>query len=431
MLQNGQPAFVKKSQSSSFSFQTLPGGVCAPAGFYAAGVSCGVKSGHRRDLALIVSHTPCHGAGVFTINAVKAAPVLLDLRLVRQTKICGIVANSGNANACTGELGMQNARRMSEAAGKALTLRDLKPGKTSFLVCSTGRIGIQLPMKKINRGILDAASRLSRKADTAAEAIMTTDTFSKQASVQLRLGGRTIRIGGMAKGAGMIQPGMSASGQRPMRHATMLCFLTTDAVISRPILRRCLNQAVARSFNRITVDGDMSTNDTVLLLANGGAGNVPPVRGSSDLRRFQAALDHVALTLARMIVKDGEGISKVVTLEVTGAASASDAERAVRAMGNSILVKCSWCGEDPNWGRLLDATGYSGAKVDVSRFSIHYNGIPLVRNGLEVHGNFQKVRQIVRKPSFSIECCLGLGKHRAVLYTTDLTEKYVELNKGE
>ncbi len=421
---------MRKFQKAA-RLRAIPNNVCAPRGFLASGIAAGIKKSGGKDVAMIISETPCLSAGTFTTNSAKAAPVLFDLAHVRRQAIRGIIINSGNANACTGKHGLRNAQAMSTLAGQAVTALGFPAGKHGFLVCSTGRIGIQLPMEKISRGIRKAAAHLARKGQIAAEAIMTTDTFPKEVAVEIKIGSATVRVGGIAKGAGMIQPGMSTSGRRPALHATMLSFVTTDAAISPATLQECLNRAVAQSFNRITVDGDMSTNDTVLLLANGKAGNKTLRRASPDLRLFQEALNHVTLTLAQMIVKDGEGTSKVVTVKITGASSANDAELAVRAIGNSTLVKCSWCGEDPNWGRLYDAIGYSGARFNDSVFSIKYDGILLVRNGLQIQKNWKKVCQIVKKPSFLIECGLGLGNYQSILYTTDLTEKYVELNKGE
>ncbi len=410
------------------SFREVSGGVCAPQGFAAAGVAAGIKKSGDPDLGMIVSPSPCRAAGTFTTNSAKAAPVLFDSVQVRRP-ISGIVVNSGNANACTGKEGLRNCEAMALLARKAFAASPLANKVGDFLVCSTGRIGIQLPMERIAAGIRTAAAKLSNDDTSIPRSIMTTDTFPKEIAAEFKFGGKMVRIGGIAKGAGMIQPGMSASGKRPALHATMLSFLTTDANLPRVTLQTCLNQAIGQSFNRITVDGDMSTNDTVLLLANGAANHDRPTKG--DMARFQAALNHVTLQLALMIVKDGEGISKVVTLHVTGARTPTEAELAIRAIGNSTLVKCSWCGEDPNWGRLYDAFGYSGARFHETRFSIQYNDIFIVKNGIFCENNMEIVRRIVKSSSFSITCDLGLGKHRAILYTTDLTEKYVELNKGE
>jgi glutamate N-acetyltransferase/amino-acid N-acetyltransferase len=414
-------------------FISINGGVCAPRGFLGAGVSAGIKHSGKRDLALLISEKLCQTAGTFTTNSAKAAPVLYCLKHVRRDLARGVIANSGNANAGTGARGLRDSELTAAMVAGTLAVHGYPGHRDQYLVCSTGRIGVFLPMSKIRRGIHAAAHALTRNDHAVTEAIMTTDTFPKRIAVEFRMGGKTVRIGGMAKGAGMIEPGMSATGRRPPLplHATMLCFLTTDAAISPAMQQACLNEAIGQSFNRITVDGDMSTNDTVLFFANGLAENRPPRKGSSDLRAFQAALNHVTLELAKMMVRDGEGISRVVTLRVRGAATAADAELAIRAIGNSSLVKTSWCGGDPNWGRILDAIGYSGARLDPTRLDISYNGIPLVRKGLQISKNLSKVRQLVQKTHFSIECDLRLGKFETILYTTDLTEKYVELNKGE
>ncbi len=410
----------------SETFREIPGGICAPQGFAAAGVTAGIKKSMEPDLALIVSRTPCRAAGTFTTNAAKAAPVYFDLKQMHRP-LLGIVANSGNANACTGREGLRNCEAMARLARQAVAGSGRPLGE--FAVCSTGRIGVQLPMDRIESGIHEAAARLSETDTTAARAIMTTDTFSKEIAVEFSFGGKKVRIGGIAKGAGMIQPGMSPTGKRPALHATMLAFITTDADLPRPTLQNLLNRSIAQSFNRISVDGDMSTNDTVLFLANSQAKHKKAT--GKDLATFQAALNHLTLKLALMIVRDGEGISKVVTLKVTRAATQREAEWAVRAIGNSTLVKCSWYGEDPNWGRLYDAFGYSGARFDDAGFSIAYNDIFIVKNGVFCEKSLEIVRDIVKSSSFAITCDLGLGQRDAILYTTDLTEKYVELNKGE
>jgi glutamate N-acetyltransferase/amino-acid N-acetyltransferase len=243
---------------------------------------------------------------------------------------------------------------------------------------------------------------------------MTTDTFAKEVAVQFKAGGKTIRIGGIAKGAGMIQPNM----------ATMLSFITTDAAIPRAALQQALKRAVNQSFNRISIDGDTSTNDTVILLANGCAGAAP-------LAKFQEALDHVCLELAKMIVRDGEGVSKFVTINVCGARNDRDAEFAARAVANSVLVKTSWCGGDPNWGRILDALGYSRAEVNDELVEVAYDGLPAVHGGWAAHTPHAKLKRIVAQPTFTVEINLHLGRGRCTMHTCDLTEKYVELNKGE
>ncbi|MDD2709526.1 MAG: bifunctional glutamate N-acetyltransferase/amino-acid acetyltransferase ArgJ [Verrucomicrobiae bacterium] len=413
-------------------FRPVPGSVCAPKGFHATGVTAGIKHESKPDMAMLLSETPCLAAGTFTTNTAKAAPVLLCIQYLKQSPAMrGIVVNSGNANAGTGAQGFRNAQATALHASEMANARGFATSAKQFFVCSTGRIGVQLPMAKIRHGISLAAKNLSKQGDDAAHAIMTTDTFAKKLAFEFKIDGKTVRLGGICKGAGMIQPAMSQTGARPALHATMLCFLTTDAAINRHVLQQCLNIAVAQSFNCVTVDGDTSTNDTVLLMANGQAGNHPLRKGSPGLKKFQTVLNHLTLGLAKMIARDGEGISHVVTLKIKGAASSDDAEKAIRAIGNSALVKCSWCGMDPNWGRILDAIGYSGAKLKESSLTITYNGIPFVEKGLEIEKNLYKVRQIVKKPTFGIECNLHLGKYEAILYTTDLTEEYVRLNKGE
>jgi glutamate N-acetyltransferase/amino-acid N-acetyltransferase len=392
------------------AFIRIDGSVTAPRGFRAAGTAAGIKTRGKKDMALIVSDKPATVAATFTTNQVKAAPVKLSMRHVKSGKACAIVANSGNANACTGSDGVIHARAMACAVARRFGCAE-----EHVLVCSTGRIGINLPIVKVEAGIKQLLGVLSpRGGAAAAQAIMTTDTFAKQVAVQFKAGGRTIRIGGIAKGAGMIQPNM----------ATMLSFLTTDAAIPRAALQKALTHAVNHSFNRITVDGDTSTNDTVILLANGVAG-APP------LAKFQEALDFVCLELAKMIVRDGEGVSKFVTLNVRGAASDHDAVITARSVANSLLVKTSWCGGDPNWGRILDALGYSRAKVDGDLVDIAYNGVPAARGGMATRTPLAKLRKIVAQPTFTIDVHLHLGRGHCTMHTCDLTEKYVELNKGE
>ena len=351
-------------------FKEIPGSIIAAQGFQASGVFCDIKrlgtgkgsnKGPKRDLALIVSETPATVAGMFTTNQVCAAPVKVCVERMKQGQAQVIVVNSGNANACTGKPGMADAREMV-----AFTERALNLPKGLALVGSTGRIGVTMPMDNIRAGIIEAATLLGsavENADHAAEAIMTSDSRSKQIAIEFKLGGQTVRIGGICKGAGMIQPGMSATGARPAAlphgglHATMLSFITTDAAIDAKVLQAALHEAVAHSFNRITVDGDMSTNDTVLVLANGLAGNKKFGVKSAEFKVFQTALNHVALELAKKIVRDGEGVHRVVTVRVNGAKTIQDADAAARAVANSALVKTSWHGGDPNWGRIIDAVG--------------------------------------------------------------------------
>jgi glutamate N-acetyltransferase/amino-acid N-acetyltransferase len=408
----------------------IPGSVCAPLGFRAAAVFCDIKrlgtgkgseKGQKRDLALIVSDVPAAVAAMFTANQVCAAPVKVSAKHAKRNSARGIVVNSGNANACTGARGLADAKLMTQ-----ITAENLGVSASEILVCSTGRIGVPMPMANVKRGIAQAAGRLARSARSArdtAEAIMTSDTRRKEIAVEFELGGATVRMGGICKGAGMIQPQM-------LPHATMLGFITTDAAISSDLLRRCLAEAVGQSFNRITVDGDMSTNDTVLILANGMAGSSP------DQKTFQAALNFVTLELAKMIVRDGEGVTRFITLHVRGARTAADAESVARSVANSTLVKTSWFGGDPNWGRILCAIGYSNAKIDESKVDVGYSAPGkkkitfAVRRGQPTRVGLQTLGAIVGQPEFDLHISLNSGRHDCVLYTSDLTEEYVEFNKG-
>ena len=421
----------------------------APRGFRASGVFCDIKrlgtgkgseKGQKRDLALLVSDAPATVAGMFTTNQVCAAPVKVCLERVKKGTARAVVLNSGNANACTGEQGLKDAREMVRFTERALGLP-----AGSGLVGSTGRIGMVLPMDNVRSGIIEAAIELGNTpvhAGQAAEAIMTSDTRSKQVGVAIHLGGKTVRLGGMCKGAGMIQPGMSANGRRPAAtplHATMLCFLTTDAAIEAEALQQALQQAVAQSFNRITVDGDMSTNDTVLILANGLAANHPiGLRGRQITASvFQKALDYLCLELAKMIVRDGEGVSRFVTVRVNGAKSPADADAAARAVANSSLVKTSWHGGDPNWGRIIDALGYSPATVIEEKVDIGYSKpesrqiIWSLKRGQPTRATFKALCAAVAPSEFDLHINLNSGSAHSLLYAADLTEAYVEFNKGD
>lgn len=413
------------------SFRKIPGSICAPRGFKCASVFCDIKrlgtgkgseKGRKNDLALIVSDVRAAVAGMFTTNQVCAAPVKVSRHRCGKKFARAIVANSGNANACTGQQGLRDARRMTQLAAKALSLNE-----QDVLVCSTGRIGVPLPMKNIERGIRACAPRIARSISNArqvAEAILTTDTRRKEIAIELKIGRSTVRIGGICKGAGMIQPGM----------ATMLAFITTDAVIEPSVLKRALKVAVSQSFNRITVDGDMSTNDSVIALANGLAGNPPSALRNSQ---FQHALNFVCLELAKMIVRDGEGTSRFVTLRVRGARNVPEAETAARAIANSSLVRTSWCGGDPNWGRILSALGYSKADVDESVVDVGYAApdsrkiLFAFRRGRPTNVALKTLAKITSAPDFDLHVDLHRGRGEFVLYAADLTEDYVAFNKGD
>jgi glutamate N-acetyltransferase/amino-acid N-acetyltransferase len=428
-------------------FKPIKGSITAPLGYRAAASFCDVKTlgtgkgsnkGQKNDLALIVSDTPAKAAGMFTTNQICAAPVKVCVEHLKNNTAQAVVVNSGNANACTGPQGMTDAREMAALTGQALGLKE-----SDIIVGSTGRIGVHLPMANVRSGIAEVATKLkpTRAAATlAAEAIMTSDTRRKEVAVEFKLGGKTVRLGGIAKGAGMIQPGMSPTGARPASapqglHATMLAYLTTDANIAAGVLKKYLREAVAQSFNCITVDGDMSTNDTVLLLANGLAGNRK--LSATDLKTFQAALNHVCLELAKMIVCDGEGITRMVTVRVTGAKSNADADAAARSVGNSALVKTSWCGGDPNWGRIIDALGYSPATVVEEKVDIAYSAtgsrkkVFSLKKGRPTHTSFETLCKAVEPSEFDLYINLNLGQGEAILYAADLTEEYVDFNKGD
>jgi glutamate N-acetyltransferase/amino-acid N-acetyltransferase len=399
--------------------KAVKGGVTAARGFLAGAVFAGIKASNpgREDLALVASQGPAAAAGVFTTNRVKAAPVRLSRAHLRAKAARAVLLNSGNANACTGPCGIAAAKALAAETAAAL---GCPTGQ--ILVCSTGRIGVALPLEKMKARLPDLAARLSAKGGpAAARAIMTSDTFAKEYAVEVRAPGGTFRLGGMAKGAGMINPNM----------ATMLCVVTTDAKISKGTLQNALHQAVERTFNRITVDGDMSTNDTVLALANGAAGGTSLKSGSPDLALFHEALNEVCLKLAHMIVRDGEGVSKFVTVQVRGASSFQAARKVAEAVANSTLVKCAWAGNDPNWGRILDAAGYCGVRLREELVDIYYDGVAAVRGGTAAPTPKEKLVAAVTPDAFTVTVDLQQGKAYYTVYTTDLTEKYVALNLSE
>ena len=443
----------------SQQFKTIPGSICAPRGFECAAVFCDIKrigtgkgseKGQKRDLALIVSDVPAAVAGMFTSNQVCAAPVKLSAKRTAGKSARAIVVNSGNANACTGRRGMKDAAAMTLITAAAVAAlyerrqnsvratvgdrRYRRIGAKDVLVCSTGRIGVAMPMKNVERGIRKCASLLTRSTSNArqvAEAIMTSDTRRKEIAVEFKIDNRLVRVGGICKGAGMIQPGMDQK-----LHATMLAFITSDLAIESNLLKRALQIAVEQSFNRITVDGDMSTNDSVIMLANGLAGNARIENRNSRSEIFQAALNYVCLELAKMIVRDGEGVSRFVTLHVHGARSWMDAELAARSIANSSLVRTSWCGGDPNWGRILCALGYSKAKVNEAIVDVGYSRTDEsqivwgFRRG-QPAGSLGKLGRITSQEEFDIHIDLHLGRGEFVMYAADLTENYVAFNKGD
>jgi len=384
-----------------------------PKGFSATGIQSGIKK-HKKDMALIVSDVPAVSAAVFTTNQVKAAPVKWDLKVVEHDKAQAIVMNSGNANACTGAQGMADAEAMAALAAGKLGVQAL-----NVFVCSTGTIGKPLPMDKIAGGIELLFDEVSPNGGMdAAEAMMTTDLVSKTVTVEIEIDGKTVRITGLAKGSGMIEPNM----------ATMLAFILTDAVIEKHTLQCALRAAADVSFNRITVDGDRSTNDTVICLANGQAGNEILSQDSKHWKTFYNALEKVLFDLSMMIVKDGEGATRVITVRVNGAASGGEAEEAARAVANSMLNKTAWAGKRPNWGRIMDAIGYSYAQVQENKVDIDYDDVPAVRNGMAAGTPEEKLVAAVSKEAFTININLNLGSGSTVVYTCNCTEDYVRIN---
>lgn len=386
-----------------------------PKGFKAAASSSGIKKSGKLDLALICADKPVECAGVFTTNKVVAAPVRITESRMRQGLCQAILVNSGNANACTGDQGLQDARRCGDLVAEAL---DIAPQLVA--VSSTGVIGVPLPMHCFEEHVPSLCRMLSRdQFDGVAKAMMTTDAFPKMCGRVITVEGREVRLLGVAKGAGMIHPDM----------ATMLAFVVTDAVLADGLLEEALRQSVDASFNRITVDRDTSTNDMALLLASGEAENPEISEGSSSLGQFCAALNEIMLDLAKMIARDGEGATKLVRIQINGAASEADAIMAARTVATSQLVKTAFFGEDANWGRIIAAVGYSGAEVNPDMVSILFDDVPMVENGLGLGSEQEsKASEVLKNPEFTVTVDLALGDGKAYYYTSDLTYDYVKIN---
>jgi glutamate N-acetyltransferase / amino-acid N-acetyltransferase len=390
-------------------------GITAPRGYRSAGIHCGIKKA-KKDLALVVSEVPAAAAGVFTLNRVAAAPVVVDKEQLRRSSLVrALLVNSGNANAATGERGMQDAWMMVRATAQALGIPE-----SQVLVSSTGVIGQFLPMERITAGIPVAVTRLTPDCHrSAAEAIMTTDTFAKEFAIQFTFRGTEVSIGGMSKGSGMIAPNM----------ATMLAFITTDAAVAPEVLQHALREATDRSFNRISVDGDTSTNDMVLLLANGLANNRALTSISDgDYPAFYAALEHVLVRLSQMIVRDGEGATKFVEISVTGAASEIVADKAARAIANSSLVKTAIHGEDANWGRILAAVGYSGIAFTPEDVEIAFGAVPILRRNFQIDFSEEAAKEVLSQRDMTITVNLNQGNAAARFWTCDLSKEYVAIN---
>ncbi|MCD8554513.1 bifunctional glutamate N-acetyltransferase/amino-acid acetyltransferase ArgJ [Seleniivibrio sp.] len=387
-------------------------GVCAPLGFLASAVNADVKGKgkDKNDLCLLYSEVPCKTAAVFTANTFKAAPLRHAIKAMEKSKdFQAILVNSGNANACTGPQGIVNCENLAEAVAESLGIDAAK-----VLTGSTGTIGVQLPVERMAQHIDALVDELDDgNSDIFAEAIMTTDTFPKQAGVLVETANGAYVVAGAAKGAGMIAPNM----------ATMLCYITTDALVNEKNLQTALSDAVKGSFNSITVDNDMSTNDTVILMANGMSGIIP------DMDEFKEAVTQVCLELAKMIVKDGEGATKFITVNVKGADNDEDAKKCAFLIANSPLVKTMFHGEDPNWGRLMACVGASGVKADESTTDLYFEDLLYAKGGLIIDEKMEpKAAAIMKQPEISITLDLNCGSGTAQVFTCDLSREYIAIN---
>jgi glutamate N-acetyltransferase/amino-acid N-acetyltransferase len=394
--------------------QRIEGGVTAPQGFLAGGLACGIKKNQKADLALIYSEIPAQAAGIFTTNRVQAAPVQLSQEHLKNGKAQAIIANSGNANACVGPDGAAAARAMAQAVAEFL---EVDP--TAVLVASTGVIGVRLPADRISTALAARPRFLSNTGShAAAQAIMTTDTFPKEVAVEFELDGRQVRIGGIAKGSGMIHPNM----------ATLLGFITTDAAIEVSLLQKALAIAGRRTFNRVTVDGDTSTNDTLVVLANAKAGNRLINQEDEAYQLFAEALELVCLELAKMLVRDGEGATKLVEIKVCGANTEAEAVQVGKSIATSSLVKTAIFGEDANWGRILAAAGYSGVAIQPELVDIYLGDLLVCKGGVGLVFDETRAKQILEQKDLLITVDLGIGQAAASVWTCDLTYDYVKIN---
>src|SRR3990172_3695530 len=399
-----------------FNLEVISTGcIVAPKGFQAGTTYCGIKTiKDSLDLGIISSEYPSIGAALFTTNQIYAAPVKLSRKVAQKGHIRAFVINSGNANACTGEQGYKDAEEMIRIAGKCL-----KISEDEILVASTGIIGRPLPMDKITTGIKIATSFLGNTpahGNNMARAIMTTDTKQKDIAVRLKINNNDVTIGGITKGAGMIAPNL----------ATMLCFLTTDVSMSSPLLNECLRNAVESSFNRITIDGHMSTNDTIAIIANGASG-VNIANNSQELQLFQQGLNYVTGYLAKAIVKDGEGATKFIQIDVAGARSRTDAAKIARSIADSPLVKTAINGEDPNWGRIVSAAGYASVELDESKTNLYINNILIFAKGMPTQSDLSKLSTSMKNTDINIRLELGLGDCADTVWTCDLSHEYVTI----
>jgi glutamate N-acetyltransferase / amino-acid N-acetyltransferase len=401
------------NKDSTIRIKSPSPGVTAASGFVAAGVGCGVRDAGRRDLGLLFSELPCETAAVFTRNAVWGAPLLVTREAVESGGVRAVVANSGNANAATGERGIEDARAMQALGAEAL---GLEAGEVA--VASTGVIGVRLPMDRISSGISAASGDLGEGDEGFAESILTTDTRAKEAVARVEMGGRTVTVGGTAKGSGMIHPNMG----------TMLAFLTTDAAVEKTCLNETLSRVTDRTFNRVTVDGDTSPSDMALLMANGAAGNEPLTLDSPDYPAFAEAVEDVARTLAREIARDGEGATRLVEVTVKGAASEESAAALAKSVVGSSLVKAAVFGEDANWGRVLTAMGYSGEVFDPEGVELWFGPIEVFSGGEPVPHEEAEANATLAAGEVKITVRLSEGDASAAAWGCDLSYEYVRIN---
>lgn len=389
-------------------------GVTFAKGFTAAGVKAGIKKSGNLDVAVIYTKTQAVVAGTFTQNKVAAAPVYVSKEVVATGTAHAIVANAGCANACTGQQGLDDAHKMAQIAADELGVN-----ADDVIVGSTGVIGVNLPMDKLEAGIKDAVANLSADGSgNAGRAIITTDTHSKSVTCEFELSGKTVRMGAIAKGSGMIRPNM----------ATMLCYITTDIAIDQTLLQKAVSGCVEKSFNMISVDGDMSTNDMVIVLANGEANNAKITEENADYQIFFDKLMMLCTELAKQIAADGEGASKFLTINVKGAKSFADAKTVGMAIANSPLVKTAFFGEDPNWGRVICAVGYSGADMVPEKTVVKFGGITIFANGTSATYDEKALAHVMKEKDIVIDIELNMGQEDATVWSCDLSYEYVKIN---
>lgn len=394
--------------------QNAKAGVTFPQGFKAAGVKAGIKKSGNLDVAVIYTEKEAAVAGTFTQNAVAAAPVFASKAVVKTGTAHAITANAGCANACTGEQGEKDAKAMQQITAEALGCEP-----SDVIVASTGVIGVNLPMDKMEKGIKQAVAELDENgSEKAGNAIITTDTYSKTCTAEVTLGGRKVRLGAIAKGSGMIQPNM----------ATMLCFITTDANIESSLLQKALSEVVEVSFNMISIDGDMSTNDMAIVLANGAAGNDKITTEGEDYEAFKAALQEMCQALAKRIAADGEGATKFLTVNVKGTKSFADAKTIAMSVAKSPLVKTAFFGEDPNWGRVICAVGYAGVPMDPQKIVVKFGEIPVYAHGVGAEFDEEALRKVMAEHDIVIDIDMGAGEEEATVWTCDFSYEYVKIN---